>query len=113
LRRLRQALYLKLRDELPPEALTPGALADWDAWRGARDGGGRIRLGRKDPRFWPAVGLALDVLAAVGARVSEAAEVLGISTANLIELLQTDPKVWEQANYLRARFDQKPLRSSG
>src|SRR5579872_3249675 len=27
LRRLRQALYLKLREELPPEALTPESLA--------------------------------------------------------------------------------------
>ncbi len=110
LRRLRQALFLKLRDELPSEGRTPEALAAHPDYRAARGADGRLDLGRKDPRFWPAAGVALDVLAALEARVSEAAEALGISTANLIGFLQTDPKVWEQANQLRARFGHKPLR---
>jgi hypothetical protein len=105
LRRLRQALYLKLRDEVPLDALT--ALPDYRAARGAD---GRLDLGRKDPRFWPAAGVVLDVLLAVEARVSEAAEALGVSTANLIAFLQTEPKLWEHANQLRARFGHKPLR---
>ena len=105
LRRLRQALYLKLRDEVPLDALT--ALPDYRAARGAD---GRLDLGRKDPRFWPAAGVVLDVLQAVEARVSKAAEALGVSTANLIGFLQTEPKVWEQANQLRTRFGHKPLR---
>jgi hypothetical protein len=42
--------------------------------------------------------------------VSTAAEALGVSTANLIAFLETDPKVWEQANHLRTHFGQKPLR---
>jgi hypothetical protein len=112
LRRLRQALYLKVRDELPAEALAPEAVAGRDDYRAARDGDGRLHLGRKDPRFWPAVGVALDVLQAAGARVGEAAAALGVSTANLIAFLAADPKVWEQANALRRRFGQKPLRSS-
>jgi hypothetical protein len=111
LRRLRQALYLKVRDELPSEALTAEAVAAREDYQGARDKEGRLHLGRKDPRFWPAVGVALDVLQAVQARVSEAAAVLGVSTANLIDFLATDPKVWEQTNGLRQRFGQKPLRS--
>jgi hypothetical protein len=57
------------------------------------------------------VGIVLDVLEAVEARVSVAAEALGISTGNLIDFLATDPKVWQQANGLRTRFGQKPLRS--
>ncbi|MHB1426952.1 MAG: peptide chain release factor family protein [Gemmataceae bacterium] len=108
LRRLRQALYLKWRDELSPEALAD--LAARPDYAEARDGNGRLHLGRKDPRFWPTVGLVLDVMQAVGARVSEAAEALGISTGNLIDFLQGDDKVWEQANQLRARFGLKPLR---
>ena len=110
LRRLRQALYLKLRDDLPDGAGTPQALAGHPDFREARAPDGRLHLGRKDPRFWPAVGVVLDVLQAVQARVSEAAEALGVSTANLIDFLRTDVKVWEQANHLRARFGQKPLR---
>jgi len=105
LKRLRQALYLKLREQL-----LPGAVVSHPDYRAARGADGRLDLGRKDPRFWPAAGVVLDVLAAVEARVSEAAAALGISTANLIAFLQVEPKVWEHANYLRARFGHKPLR---
>src|SRR5499427_2304198 len=55
LRRMRQALYLKLRDELPVAALAPETLAARPDYGPARDGDGRLHLGRKDPRFWPAV----------------------------------------------------------
>jgi hypothetical protein len=106
LRRLRQALYLKLRDEIPVDR-EAGRRPEWLTAVGVD---GRLRLGRKDPRFWPAVGIALDVLQAVEARVGDAAERLGVSTANLVEFLRTDDKVWEQANQLRSRFGQKPLR---
>ena len=56
------------------------------------------------------MGVVLDVLQAVQARVGEAAAALGVSTGNLIDFLETDPKVWEQANQLRSRFGHKPLR---
>jgi hypothetical protein len=55
--------------------------------------------------------VVLDVLTAVAARVSDAATVLGVSTGNLVDFLHTDPKVWQAANELRARFGQKPLRA--
>src|SRR5262249_3496811 len=84
LRRLRQALYLRVREELPQEARTPEALALREEYRGVLDQAGRLRLGRKDPRFWPVAGLVLDLLQAVEGRVREAAALLGISTANLI-----------------------------
>ena len=109
LRRLRQAFFLKIRDELPSERLE--ALQQREDYKDARQPNGRLDLGRKDPRFWPAVGVVLDVLAATQARVSEAATALGISTGNLIDFLAVEPKVWEQANLLRARFGQKPLRN--
>jgi hypothetical protein len=110
LRRLRQALFLKIRDELLPEQLNVASLSSLPDYQQALGGDGRLDLGRKDPRFWPAVGVALDVLQACYAQVSTAAETLGVSTANLIAFLETDPKVWEQANHLRAHFGQKPLR---
>jgi hypothetical protein len=110
LRRLRQALYLKLRDELTVGELTPAVLAARPDFQQACEPDGRLNLGRKDPRFWPAAGVVLDVLAAVGARVSDAAAALGLSTGNLIAFMQTDPKVWEQANVLRTRLGLKPLR---
>lgn len=112
LRRLRQAFFLKLRDALAPAELTAEVVTARDDYRDARDGSGRLEVGLKDRRFWPAAGVVLDVLQALEARVSEAAKLLGISTANLIGFLQTSPKVWEQANSLRAHFGQKPLRST-
>src|SRR4051794_38688316 len=77
LRRLRQALFLRVRDDLTPEVLAPAALSARDDYREARGQDGRLHLGRKDPRFWPVVGVVLDVLNAVEARVSEAAAALG------------------------------------
>jgi hypothetical protein len=110
LRRLRQALYLKLRVVIPPASLTRECLVARPDYGPARDAEGRLELGRKDARYWPAVGVVLDVLQATEARVSEAAELLGISTGNLIDFLSSEDKVWEQANHLRAHFGHKPLR---
>lgn len=104
LRRLRQAMYLKIRDDLCPQES-----AARSEYRSLLGPGGRLHLSRKHHQFWPVVGLVLDVLYAVQARVSKAAEALGISTANLIDFLQTDPRAWEQANILRQQFGLKPL----
>jgi hypothetical protein len=110
LRRLRQALYLKLREELAPGERTPESLASRAEVQAARDGAGRLRGGRKSPHYWPAAGLVLDLLLAFEGRVSEAAEALGTSTANLIDFLREDEKVWEQINQMRTRFGHKALR---
>jgi hypothetical protein len=110
LRRLRQALYLKLRETIPAQERTPEKLALKPDFAAARDADGRLGPGARDARFWPAVGVVLDVLAAVEARLSEAAEALGTTTANLGDFLKTDEKVWEQVNQLRAQFGHKPLR---
>jgi len=110
LKRLRQALFLKLREALSQQQLTPESLASHEDYREARNAAGKLDLGRKDPRFWPAVGVVLDVLRAVQARVGEAAQLLGVSTGNLIDFMATEPKVLEQANHLRTVFGHKPLR---
>jgi hypothetical protein len=112
LKRLRQAFYLKIREEIAAENLRVEFLSQLDDYKEARDAYGRLNIGRKDARFLPAIGVTLDVLCATSARVSEAAAALGVSTGNLIDFLQADPKVWEQANILRTRFGQKALRAS-
>jgi hypothetical protein len=111
LRRMRQALFLKLRDELPDADKTPHALFVRPELAAVRTPAGRVEARRKDPRFWPAAGLVLDVLDVASARVSDAAKLLGISTGNLVDFLGADPKLWEQANVLRQRHGQKPLKS--
>src|SRR5262245_17466964 len=112
LRRLRRALVLQLREPLAPEDRSHEAIAQHPDYAAARGADGRLHLSARDARFWPAAGVVLDVLAAVEARVGEAAELLGLSTGNLIDFLQTDPKLWQEANALRARCGQKPLRTS-
>jgi hypothetical protein len=112
LRRLRQALYLRTREEMTPADLTPARLTARAEYQQALDRDGRLGPGRKDARFWPAVGVVLDVLAAVKGSVRDAAAALGTSTGNVVTFLQTDPKVWEQANRIRAEFGHKPLRDT-
>jgi hypothetical protein len=110
LRRLRRALYLDLREPVPPDALSVDSVSRHPDYAPARGPDGRLHLSAKDPRFWPAAGVVLDVLTAVGARVAGAAELLGVTTGNLVDFLQTDPKLWQAANQLRARFGQKALK---
>lgn len=111
LRRLRKALFLDLREPLSSATLKPEGIAALADFAPALEEG-RLRLRVKDPRFWPAVGVVLDVLVATEAKVGETAALLGISTGNLISFLETDPKVWQQANHYRAKFGQKTLKSS-
>lgn len=108
LKRLRQAFYLKLRESMAAEGLS--SVSQRAELASVRSSSGKLEVGRKDPRFWPAVGLLLDVLEATEARVSEAAKAVGVSTGHLIDFLELDPKVWEQANQLRQRFGHKPLK---
>ena len=110
LKRLWHALFLHLRDDLPNAHRTPEMIAAHPDYASAQALTGNLKLSAKNPCFWPAVGVVLDVLQAVEARVADAADLLGVSTGNLIDFLQTDPKVWQEANRLRAVFGQKPLR---
>ncbi len=100
LQRLRRTLYRDLRDDPPP----------MDDWTAARGKDGHVHLSPREARYWPAIGVALDVLTLTEAQVSTAAEQLGVSTANLIDLLQADPVAWQEANRLRTVFGQKLLR---
>ncbi|MBP3958526.1 peptide chain release factor-like protein [Gemmata sp. G18] len=109
LKRLWHALFLELRDSLPTN-LTPEIVTVLPDYASARDRTGRLHMTAKDPRFWPAAGVILDVLAVVGARVADAAGLLGVSTGNLIDFLQIEPKVWQEANRLRTVAGHKTLR---
>jgi hypothetical protein len=99
LRRLRRRLYLKLRE---PFALGDPLLREIAELR--------LKIGSKDERYWPMVGLALDALAAHRGRVSETAAVLGVTTGCLVGFLGTDETVWQQTNELRKEFGEKPLK---
>src|SRR6476469_6944880 len=74
LKRLRQALYLKLREPVSAGLDANATLTS------VKNREGRLDVGRKDQRFWPAAGLVLDLLDQQQARVSDAAKTLGVST---------------------------------
>lgn len=109
IKRLRQAFVLKLREPIAAEELS--SVTQRAELTSVRSRAGKLEVGRRDPRFWAVVGILLDVLEATEGRVSDAAKTLGISTGHLIDFLETDPKVWEQANQTRQRFGQKPLKT--
>lgn len=105
LKRLYQAFFLHLRDPLPEEA---GKHPEFTV---AVSEAGRLDLSPRDVRFWPAVGVVLDALLACNGQVSTAAERLGISTGNLIDFLQLNPKLWQESNRIRIECGQKALKS--
>ncbi|HMP60971.1 MAG TPA: peptide chain release factor-like protein [Gemmatales bacterium] len=96
LRRLRQRLFLSLRQPPPPQAL--GLLA--------------LKVGRRDERFWPTVAQVLDIWWAVEGQLATAAQQIGVSSGQLLAFLQREPTLWTQANLARREFGHKPLRAT-
>jgi hypothetical protein len=108
LRRLRQAFHLELRE---PGPFTAESLAVDAVLLAIKDAEGRVDVSPRNAAFWPAAGLILDVFESMQAQVSTAAEMIGVSTANLVDFLQSDPKLWQAANRLRVRHGHKMLKS--
>lgn len=102
LKRLRQNFWLELRE--PPDVMHP-------ALQAARDGDDRFSLGVRDPRYLPAVAAILDVFNSTNAAVRDTATVLGTTTANLVNFLGADDRVWRAVNALRTKHKQTPLQS--
>lgn len=111
LKRLRQTLFLTIRENPTDNTLILEDLEGRPEFASLLDPRGKLDVGRKDPAFWPAMGLILDTLQAMEGRVSDAAARLGITTGNLMNCLQLEPKVWESAARIRNRFGLKPLRA--
>ena len=105
IRRLREAIALHVRAVLNWERYQPS-----DLLSACITPDGRLAVGRRDGRYYSAVREVLDVLAACEMRVREAAERIGVSTAHLVKFIQTDPKLWERVNQMRAEVGVKPLR---
>jgi hypothetical protein len=98
LRRLRQRLFLQLRRQFDPRQAA--AFAGFAKWS------------KREPRFWPAIALALDALADQEGRVSEAADRLGVSTGQFVAFLAQEDSAFAAANQLRRQFGQKPLKAT-
>lgn len=105
LRRLRQAIALQLRRPVDSGRYAPSELLS-----SCLTNAGRLHVGARDARFLPACGEILDLLFACRGHVREAALLVGTSTANLVDFLRTDAKLWRQANEYRRALGLKPLR---
>ena len=102
LRRLRQALALRVRHPVP-------AAGAPEAVRNCVGRDGRLRVGQRDARYLAAAAAVLDVLLATRGRVSDAAERLGLTTGNLSSFLTADTDLLVEANRIRSGFDLHPL----
>jgi hypothetical protein len=105
-RRLRKAIAMRVREPVDATAPAAGPLAEVLAdprWP---------RVGQKAPTYFVAAAQVLDRLEAAEGKVSDAAAALGISTASLVKFLSLDTNLWTEANRLRRRFGQKPLRKT-
>ena len=105
LRRLRQTIALSLRAPLDPPAYVPSPLL-----RSCLSGDHRLHVGPRDYRYLHTLSEILDLLAACDTQVSTAAELLGVTTANLVHFFQKDPPLWDRVNQMRAAAGLKPLR---
>ena len=106
LRRLRAVIALTLRTELEIEEYERS-----DTLEEILMTDGRLRVGFRDLRYWVVIGEILDVFWNCQARVSEAADILGLSSAQLIKLFRRESKLWAQVNRLRVEKGYKSLQA--
>ncbi|MBI1827410.1 MAG: hypothetical protein HYR83_13600 [Planctomycetes bacterium] len=103
--RLREAIALHVRTPIDLKNYAPS-----EVLRFCISPDGRLRVGRRDERYFPALSELLDVLAECGLRVSDTAKLLGTSTAQLVAFFENDPKLWERVNQMRAEAGKRLLR---
>lgn len=103
LRRLREAIALHQRNELPDDA-RPAAYAE------ALERDPSLHVNRRHEHYFVIIQHVLDVLHAAEGRTSDAARRLGISTGQLVRFLKEDEKLWERANQMRRAFGHPLLR---
>lgn len=88
-RRVREKIALEVRSPFDLEApdLPPELVAQ-------RSDRGRLAVAQKNPAYPIIVAVALDALAAAEGSFASAARPLGITTSQLIKLLQANPDIW-------------------
>lgn len=88
-RRVREKIALEIRSPFDLDA--PGLPPELEAQRSNK---GRLAVARKNPAYPIIVAIALDALAAAEGSFATAARPLGITTSQLLKLLQSDPDIW-------------------
>lgn len=88
-RRVREKIAIEVRSAFDLDA--PDLPPELAAQRG---GEGRLAVAQKNPAYPIIVAVALDALAAAEGSFATAARPLGITTSQLLKLLQANPDVW-------------------
>ncbi len=111
LRRLRMKIACSLRGGLDPAEPVPLVLRQYlfTARGGAAAGRRRLQVGRRDPHYWQVAAYLLDVLGHFQGHLAPAAAHLGISTGNLVALLDQDRHARAAAQALRKAHHLRPL----
>lgn len=105
LKRLRLALALSYRREVDPEAFAlPHEVTE------QINSKGKLAVNPENDRYLAIIATMLDLLNFYRGQVSKAAERLGVSTTNFINVLHNDPKLWTAAQALRKHFCLPPLK---
>ena len=105
LQRLRRTIALQLRRQVDADEYEPSGLLRTCVSRSKK-----LSVGRRDRRYHAAVWEILDVLHACGMRLSSAAGLLGVSTANLGKFLRADSVLWRRVNEMRTEAGLKTLK---
>lgn len=95
IKRLRHRLAVEVRQPFDPERFElPPRLIDAPSTR-------RLEISQRDEHYPQIIGLVMDILSAVGWSVSDAAKILGVTTAHLVSFLHSDPELWAAVNRQR------------
>lgn len=72
----------------------------------------RLRLSEKNAAFPPVIAAVIDHLSIHGGSVREVADMIGVSTSQVIRLLASEDAVFAQANRIRDQYKLPRLRRS-
>lgn len=105
LKRLRLQLALQYRREIDLETFeTPAEVT------AQINNKHRLAVNPDNARYLQIIATMLDLLACYRGQVSKAADRLGISTTNFINVLHNNPKLWTTAQEMRKRYSLPPLK---
>lgn len=99
--RLREAIAIRFRIPLPEVHQWPDTV---------RIQNRRLRVSEKNAAFLPVLAVALDALDAFEGSPAAAAEYLNVTTSSFVRFLADHDLAWREANRIRARHGQPPLK---
>ncbi|MCJ7543241.1 MAG: peptide chain release factor-like protein [Phycisphaerae bacterium] len=111
LQRLRMNIACSLRGPIDPAGPLPATLQEclFTARGGPNAGHKRLQVGRRDSRYWQVAAYLLDAVNHFQGRMADAAAHVGISTGNLVGLLEQDRHPLAAAQAIRKAYHLRPL----